>query len=208
MMKLSESLTRWIWIPPMLVAYLLSLGGLALALRTIEAGIAYAVWAAAGTLLIALIGIVFFSESITPLKIVSIALVIAGVVGLNLARCRASLKCFRADIASPVAYTTVCARRALLVASSLFSRRFPPRRTPREVHGRVINSRDGQPLGLVQVALVGTSFVTVTDGEGSFRFASLPAGHYVLEATAVGYHAVRQEFTVAPEETKTFEKWC
>jgi small multidrug resistance pump len=85
MMKLSESLTRWVWIPPMLVAYLLSLGGLALALRTIEVGVAYAVWAAAGTLLIALIGIVFFSESISLLKIVSILLVITGVVGLNLA---------------------------------------------------------------------------------------------------------------------------
>jgi small multidrug resistance pump len=85
MMKLSESLTRWIWIPPMLFAYLLSLGGLALALRTIEVGIAYAVWAAAGTLLIAIIGILFFSESMTPIKVISIVLVIAGVVGLNLA---------------------------------------------------------------------------------------------------------------------------
>jgi small multidrug resistance pump len=85
MMKLSESLTRWVWIPPMLFAYLLSLGGLALALRTIEVGIAYAVWAAAGTLLIALIGIVFFAESISLLKIVSILFVITGVVGLNLA---------------------------------------------------------------------------------------------------------------------------
>lgn len=84
MMKLSDSLTKWVWIPPMLAAYLLSLGGLALALRTIEVGVAYAVWAAAGTLLIALIGIVWFAEAVTPLKIVCIALVVAGVVGLNL----------------------------------------------------------------------------------------------------------------------------
>ena len=85
LMKLSESLTRWIYVPPMLVAYLLALGGLALALRTIEVGIAYAVWAGAGTLLIAAIGIVFFGESVTALKLVSMALVVAGVVGLNLA---------------------------------------------------------------------------------------------------------------------------
>ena len=52
-MKLSESLTRWVWIPPMLTAYILALLGLSLALKTIEVGIAYAVWAAAGTLLIA-----------------------------------------------------------------------------------------------------------------------------------------------------------
>ncbi len=85
MMKLSDSLTKWVWIPPMLLFYLLSLGGLALALRTIEVGVAYAVWAAVGTLLIAIIGIAFFAESVTMLKVVSIALVVAGVVGLSLA---------------------------------------------------------------------------------------------------------------------------
>ena len=84
-MKLSDSLTRWAWIPPMLVAYVLALLGLALALRTIEVGIAYAVWAACGTLLIALIGILFFGESLSLIKLVAIILVIAGVVGLNLA---------------------------------------------------------------------------------------------------------------------------
>ena len=85
MMELSHSLTRWVWIPPMLVAYLLSLLGLALALRTMEVGIAYAVWAGVGTLLIAVFGMVFFRESMSPLKLVSMLLVVVGVVGLNLA---------------------------------------------------------------------------------------------------------------------------
>lgn len=85
MMKLSESLTRWIWIPPMLVFYLIALLFLALALKSIEVGIAYAVWAGVGTLLIALIGVLFFKESVSVIKVVSIALVIVGVVGLNLA---------------------------------------------------------------------------------------------------------------------------
>ena len=84
-MKLSDSLTRWVWIAPMLAGYLLALGGLALALKHIEVGIAYAVWAGAGTLLIAAIGILFFEVSTSPLKLASMALVIAGVVGLNLA---------------------------------------------------------------------------------------------------------------------------
>lgn len=84
-MKQSESLTRWVWIPPMLVAYLLALLGLSLALRTIEVGIAYAVWAATGTLLIALIGVVFFGESLSPVKVVAMVLVVLGVIGLNLA---------------------------------------------------------------------------------------------------------------------------
>jgi small multidrug resistance pump len=85
MMKLSESLTRWVYVPPMLVLYVLALVGLALALRTIEVGVAYAVWAGAGTLVVAVIGIAFFRESASLLKLVSIALVVAGVVGLHLA---------------------------------------------------------------------------------------------------------------------------
>src|SRR5882672_9564149 len=84
-MKLSDSLTRWVWIPPMLITYVLALLGLALALRTIEVGVAYAVWAASGTLLIALIGILFFGETLSVIKVVAMALVIAGVIGLNLA---------------------------------------------------------------------------------------------------------------------------
>lgn len=85
MMKLSDSLSRWVYIAPMLVFYLLALGGLALALKTIEVGIAYAVWAGVGTLLIALIGILFFDESLSALKLGSMVFVIVGVAGLNLA---------------------------------------------------------------------------------------------------------------------------
>lgn len=84
-MKQSESLSRWGWVVPMLLAYLLALGGLAVALRTIEVGVAYAVWSAVGTVLIAVVGIVAFDESVTPLKLASMGLVVLGVVGLNLA---------------------------------------------------------------------------------------------------------------------------
>jgi small multidrug resistance pump len=87
-MKLSESLTRWVYIPPMLALYLVSLFGLAAALRTIEVGIAYAVWAGVGTLFVSVIGIWFFAESTSWIKMVSIALVILGVIGLHLADAR------------------------------------------------------------------------------------------------------------------------
>ena len=85
MMEASQSLTRWRWIPPMLFFYVLALLGLALALRTIEVGVAYAVWAGTGTLLIAILGVVFFQESVSALKVLSMFLVVAGVIGLNLA---------------------------------------------------------------------------------------------------------------------------
>jgi small multidrug resistance pump len=45
----------------------------------------HTVWSGLGTTLIAVIGIVYFRESLTLLKAASIALVIVGVVGLRMA---------------------------------------------------------------------------------------------------------------------------
>ena len=58
---------------------------LALVLRDLPIGLTYAVWAAVGTALIAAIGIVAFGEPATTLRILSLALIIAGAVGLNVA---------------------------------------------------------------------------------------------------------------------------
>ena len=65
--------------------YALSFWMLGLVLRDLPIGLTYAVWAAAGTALIAAIGIVAFGEPATTLKLLSLGLIIAGVVGLNLA---------------------------------------------------------------------------------------------------------------------------
>ena len=65
--------------------YGLSFWMLALVLRELPIGLTYAVWAAVGTALIAAIGIVAFGEPATTLKLLSLGLILAGVVGLNLA---------------------------------------------------------------------------------------------------------------------------
>ncbi len=61
-----------------------SFGLLFLVLRSIEIGTAYAVWAGVGTAAIALIGVLALGEPATALKLASLALIVAGVVGLNL----------------------------------------------------------------------------------------------------------------------------
>jgi small multidrug resistance pump len=83
-MKLSEGFTKLKPSVAMLVFYILSLGSLNLALKRIDVGVAYAIWAGLGTALVAAIGILWFKEPSTTLKMVSIALIIIGVVGLNL----------------------------------------------------------------------------------------------------------------------------
>jgi small multidrug resistance pump len=57
---------------------------LSLVLKELSVGTTYAIWAGAGTAAIALIGIVALGEPATALKLASIALIIAGVVGLQL----------------------------------------------------------------------------------------------------------------------------
>lgn len=83
-MKLSEGFTRIVPSILIFVFYGLSFAGLTLCLKYIEVSVAYAVWAGVGTALIALIGIALFKESLTAMKVLSIALIIFGVVGLNL----------------------------------------------------------------------------------------------------------------------------
>jgi small multidrug resistance pump len=58
---------------------------LALVLRELSIGTTYAVWSAAGTALIAAVGVFAFGEPATALKLASIGLIILGVIGLNLA---------------------------------------------------------------------------------------------------------------------------
>lgn len=57
---------------------------LAQTLKTIPVGTAYAVWAGAGTALIAAIGMVFLGEAVTVARVIGVFLVIGGVIVLNL----------------------------------------------------------------------------------------------------------------------------
>lgn len=83
-MKLSNGFEHTLYSILVYVFYGISFYLLAIALKTIDIGIAYAIWAAVGTALIAAIGIVFFSEGLNTVKALSLFAIIAGVVGLNL----------------------------------------------------------------------------------------------------------------------------
>jgi quaternary ammonium compound-resistance protein SugE len=63
---------------------LISFSLLTTALRHLEVGPAYAVWTGIGAAGTAVVGMAFLGESVSTLKLVSIGLVLAGVVGLNL----------------------------------------------------------------------------------------------------------------------------
>jgi small multidrug resistance pump len=85
-MKLSQGFTRVLPSVLLFIFYGLSFTCLTLVLKKVDVSIAYAIWSGLGTAIIAGIGILFFQESLSLLKVVSLALVIIGIIGLNLGR--------------------------------------------------------------------------------------------------------------------------
>ena len=83
-MKMSDGFTKTIPSVAMFVFYILSLVALTYALKKFDMSMAYAIWAGVGTAFITIVGIYFFKEPISVVKIGSIVLIIIGVVGLHL----------------------------------------------------------------------------------------------------------------------------
>jgi small multidrug resistance pump len=68
-----------------LVSYATSFYCLSLALKhRVPLSSAYAIWSAVGTAVIAVVGVLFYAERLTPLKVVGLIAVIGGVVAINL----------------------------------------------------------------------------------------------------------------------------
>lgn len=83
-LKLSYGLTKTLPSIFLFLFYGLGITFASFAIRFIDISVAYTVWAGVGTAAIAIIGMTYFNEPITGLKIASIMLVIIGVIGLNL----------------------------------------------------------------------------------------------------------------------------
>ncbi len=83
-LKLSHGFTK-LWPTVGFASFALgSFGLLTLSLKTLPVGSAYAVWTGIGAAGTAIYGMVWMNESTSVLKLVSISLVIAGVVGLQI----------------------------------------------------------------------------------------------------------------------------
>lgn len=75
---------RWYWYVILIGGFLISLTLLRMALKEIPLSIAYAVWTGIGAAGATVIGILFFKESKSPLRLICIAGIIATVIGLRL----------------------------------------------------------------------------------------------------------------------------
>ena len=84
-LKASDSFTRPWPTVIVIVGYIVSFYLLTLCLDKIPIGVAYAIWSGVGTALTALIGASLFGEALSTQKVGALAVIVAGVVLLELA---------------------------------------------------------------------------------------------------------------------------
>jgi quaternary ammonium compound-resistance protein SugE len=83
-LKYSDGLTRFWPTAATVLAILLSFGLMAVALKSLPFGTAYAVWTGIGAVGSIIVGMLVFSESADPVRILCLTLIVAGMVGLKL----------------------------------------------------------------------------------------------------------------------------
>ena len=82
-LKASNEFSRLLPSVVVVLGYAVAFYFLSLTLRTIPVGIAYAIWSGAGIVLIALVGMLWFGQSLDLPAILGMALIVAGVVVVN-----------------------------------------------------------------------------------------------------------------------------
>lgn len=83
-LKASQEFTRLVPSLISIVAFLCALFCLSLTLRTVPVGVAYAIWSGIGIVLISLIALVLFGQKLDAPALIGMALIIAGVLVINL----------------------------------------------------------------------------------------------------------------------------
>jgi quaternary ammonium compound-resistance protein SugE len=84
-LKYTDGFTRlWPTVGTVL-SMIISLGLLGIAMKSLPVGTAYAVWVGIGAVGTAILGIILLGESANPMRLASLGLILAGIVGLKLA---------------------------------------------------------------------------------------------------------------------------
>ena len=84
-LKYTEGFTRPVPSVLTLAAMLISVVLLGVAMKSLPVGTAYAVWVGVGAVGTAILGIVLFAEPASAGRLISLALIVAGIIGLKLA---------------------------------------------------------------------------------------------------------------------------
>ena len=84
-LKYTEGFTRFWPTVGTVAAMMVSLWLLGIAMKSLPVGTAYAIWVGVGAVGTAILGIVLLGDSANAGRLISLALIVAGIVGLKLA---------------------------------------------------------------------------------------------------------------------------
>ncbi|WP_438729016.1 DMT family transporter [Parasphingorhabdus sp. DH2-15] len=84
LLKASDGFTRWGIGAASIACYWICFAFLAVAIKSIPVGVAYAIWSGVGIVAITIIGFVVFRQNLGFMQIGCIALIAIGAIGLNL----------------------------------------------------------------------------------------------------------------------------
>lgn len=102
---------------------------------------------------------------------------------------------------APVNYNAIM----LIGGLSLLVVTFASAQVTGEIRGVVLDASGGEPLARVQVELINTPHRAVTDTQGRFSIAGLPAGDYDLNVATVGYRLLKRSLRLAEGEHQEME---
>lgn len=80
----ADGFTNAPWTIAVVAGYLVSIWMLTKVVEHLSVSVAYAVWSGLGTAAVAMIGFLLLGEDVSALKVTALALIVAGVVMLNL----------------------------------------------------------------------------------------------------------------------------
>lgn len=84
-LKYSEGFTRPLPTAITVAGAFASFWLLSMAMKTLPAGTAYAIWTGIGALGVAILGIFLFQEAVSPLRLIGIGFIVCGIIALKLA---------------------------------------------------------------------------------------------------------------------------
>ncbi len=84
-LKQSAGFTKPVEAVIAVVAMIASFVVLSLAMKTLPLGTAYTIWTGIGAVGAFVLGVVMLGEAATPMRVISAALILAGIIGLKLA---------------------------------------------------------------------------------------------------------------------------
>lgn len=95
------------------------------------------------------------------------------------------------------------AARCVLLAIPLFSAQLGAQQPPGTIRGKVTNAASTSPLGNAQVFVSGTTLGGLSNADGTYSIAAVPAGTHTVRVRLIGYQPTEKSISVSAGQAVT-----